>query len=182
VKEPRLIAKPVPAVTPETLGPVGVSAVVLQVIPRRVFKVLPVAGVMKTSLFAVTIVVLTTHVAPDAATLQEKAPAGAAVQVTTEGLAAVPAAAHFVLVSKPGALKGNRAIHPKFPLPLVVPEKFTRPVPCPPAPRLRVEPLKLKTVLEGAKAAFPFTNKPIALIVPTPMLPPVSPPPDALTH
>ncbi len=51
------------------------------------------------SLFAVTAVVLTWQVAPEAFVAQEKAPADAAVQVTTEGLAAVPTPAQFVAVA-----------------------------------------------------------------------------------
>ena len=51
-------------------------------------------------LFAVTAVVSTTQVPVEALVAQEKKPTGAAEQEATEGLAAVPAAAHFVVVLK----------------------------------------------------------------------------------
>lgn len=45
-----------------------------------------------------TAVVSTTQVAPEAFVAQENSPAGAALHDTTDGLAAVPVAAHFVVV------------------------------------------------------------------------------------
>ena len=54
--------------------------------------------VINISLLAVTAVVLTWQVPVEAFVAQENIPAAAATQLTTEGLAAVPLAAHFVPV------------------------------------------------------------------------------------
>jgi hypothetical protein len=71
---------------------------VLHVTPRRV----PVTAVSdsktKISLLAVTAVVLTWQVAPVAFVAHENCPAAADPQAATEGLAAVPTAAQFVVV------------------------------------------------------------------------------------
>lgn len=77
-------------------GAVGTSAVVLQVTLRRA----PAAavGVIWMLLFAVTAVVLTWQVPPDALVEQANAPAEAEEQVATEGFAAVPDPAQFVAV------------------------------------------------------------------------------------
>ena len=70
-----------------------VSAVVLQVTARLA----PSAdvGMMKMRLFAVTAVVFTTHVAVEAFVAHEKAPEDAAAHATSDGLAALPAAAQL---------------------------------------------------------------------------------------
>ena len=78
------------------LGPVGASAVVLQVTPRRVPA--EAVWVTMTSLLVWAAVVLTVQVAPVAAVAHENAPADAAVQVTTDGLAEVPTPEQFVSV------------------------------------------------------------------------------------
>ncbi len=73
---------------------------VLQVTPRSC----PVPGfasatsVTKISLLAVTAVVLTLHVVPEALVAQENIPALDAPQATSDGLAAVPTAAQLLVV------------------------------------------------------------------------------------
>jgi hypothetical protein len=96
VKVPRLIVKLAPVEIDATRGAVGTSAVVLQVTLRRV----PAEAVfvISMSLFVLTLVVLTTHVAPLAFVAHENAPAEADEHATREGLAAVPAAEQFVAV------------------------------------------------------------------------------------
>jgi hypothetical protein len=56
------------------------------------------------SLFAVTAVVLITHVAVDAFVAHENAPAGAALHATSDGLAPDPAAEQFVVVAINGVV------------------------------------------------------------------------------
>lgn len=92
---PRLMVKLVPLEIEAMRGPVGVSAVVLHVTPRR--PPAEAVGVNVMSLCVVTAVVLTVQVAPEAFVAQENAPTGAAEQLATDGLAAVPAAEQFVV-------------------------------------------------------------------------------------
>lgn len=93
---PRLIVKLVAAVTAVISGNT-VLRVVLHVTLRRVPVVVSERCVMKISELAVTAVVLTTQVPVDAFVAQENDPAGAAVQDATDGFAAVPTAAQFVV-------------------------------------------------------------------------------------
>jgi hypothetical protein len=103
-----------------------VSAVVLQVTESSV----PAAalGCTKMALFAVTAVVDTTQVAADALVAQENDPAGAAEQATSDGLAPVPTAAHFVadpnvaLVTVPPLITVLAGLAP---VPLTVSSPFT---------------------------------------------------------
>jgi hypothetical protein len=88
--------KLVPADLESKIGTVPTVTEVLQVTLNRVPS--DSLRVTKISLLAVTAVSLTTQVAADAVAEQEKAPAGAAVQATKEGDAAVPTAAQFVEV------------------------------------------------------------------------------------
>ena len=90
-----MMVKLVPLEIEAMRGPVGVSAVVLHVTPRR--PPAEAVGVIVMSLCVVTAVVLTVQVAPEAFVAQEKAPAGAAEQLATDGLVAVPAAEQFVV-------------------------------------------------------------------------------------
>ena len=103
-----MIVKLVPALMLASLGAVSpVSAVVLQV--TESLDPAAALGWMRMSLFAVTAVVLTTHVAVDALVAQEKAPAAAAEHATREGLAALPAAEQFVAVVFVYPVKGTQS-------------------------------------------------------------------------
>jgi len=98
-----VIVKLVFALLAETRGAVKpVSAVVLQVTERSDPRL--ESGWTKIALALVTAEVLMVHVPPEAAVSQANDPDGAALHDTTEGLAAVPAAAHFVAVSKIGVV------------------------------------------------------------------------------
>lgn len=101
VTVPKLIVKLAPATEEAKRREAGRTLVpVLQVTLRAV----PVAAVSlsntKISLFAVTAVVFTWQVPPVAFVAQEKCPAEADTQVATEGFAAVPTPAQFVVVFK----------------------------------------------------------------------------------
>jgi hypothetical protein len=91
-----LIVNPVPAVFVASNGAALATGAVLQVTLRRVPS--SATGHTLISELAVTAVVLIVQVAPEALVAQEKAPAEADVQVTTEGLAEVPTPAQFVAV------------------------------------------------------------------------------------
>src|ERR1039458_3957983 len=93
-----LMVKLVPATIADKIGAVLKVRAVLQVL----LSLVPSAadGVMLMLLVAVTAVVLTVQVPPDAATSQYTAPEGAAEHATTLGLAAVPEAPQFVSVAK----------------------------------------------------------------------------------
>lgn len=90
------MVKLVPALFEARRGVVRpVSAVVLQVTER--FDPSAALGCTKMRLFAVTAVVSTTQVPVEALVAQLNEPEGAAEQETTEGFAAVPAAAQLVV-------------------------------------------------------------------------------------
>lgn len=98
---PKLMVKLVAADLLANLGAVKpVSAVVLHVTER--FDPSAALGCTKILEFAVTAVVLMTHVPPDALVAQENDPEGAAEQATRDGLAADPAAAQLVVVAISG--------------------------------------------------------------------------------
>jgi len=90
----KVTVKLVPAESELTYHPptCAVLQVTLNFVPAVVF------WVKRIWLVAVTLVVLTTHVAPLAAVAQENDPPPALVHVTTEGLAAVPTPAQTVAV------------------------------------------------------------------------------------
>lgn len=91
---------------PATMAAIGIAAMTegeaLQVTPKRI----PAAAVNVTKilLFAVTAVVFMRQMPPPPPALvaHENAPAGAALQEATEGLAAVPTPAQFVVVTYSG--------------------------------------------------------------------------------
>ena len=100
---PSVIVKLVPLLLPETLGAVSpVSAVVLQVTLKSVPRL--ESGCTKMAELDVTAVLLTVHVPPDAFVAHENDPEGAALHEATEGFAAEPAAAHFVVVLTNGVV------------------------------------------------------------------------------
>ena len=93
---PRLIVKLVAAERADTGALVGEMLLVLQV--TLSFVPSESSSWMIMTLLAVTAVVFTWHVAPEAFVAQEKEPEDAAPHAATEGLAAVPATAQLVLV------------------------------------------------------------------------------------
>lgn len=95
---PKLMVKLVAAVTAVISG-ITVVKVVLQVTPRRVPVVVSERCVMNICEFAVTAVVLTVQVPPEALVAHENEPAGAPVQEATLGLAAVPTAEQLMPVA-----------------------------------------------------------------------------------
>ncbi len=100
---PRVIVKLVAAALADTRGAVRpVSAVVLQVTDNSVPRL--ESGWTKIALEAVTAVVVTVHVPVEALVAQLNEPDGAAEQAATLGLAAVPAAAHLVVVNNVGVV------------------------------------------------------------------------------
>ena len=97
VTVPRLIVKLTPFEIAEIRGPVGVSAVVLQVTLRRA----PAEAVcvISMSLLVCAAEVLTVQVAPEAFVAQENAPDEAEEHVATDGLADVPTPEQFVALA-----------------------------------------------------------------------------------
>lgn len=105
---PRLIVKLVALTIPARRGAARpVSAVVLQVTDSRVPTTVDPVGWMRMSLLVVTAVVATVQVPVEAFVAQEKAPAGAAPQATSDGLAPDPATEQFVVVFRIGTVRGT---------------------------------------------------------------------------
>lgn len=168
-----------------------VSAVVLHVTER--LDPSAALGWTKIRLFAVTAVVLITHVPVEALVAQEKEPAGAAEHATKEGLAPLPAAAQFVLVSiseglmvAPAAVTPLcvREIAPVAAMPMgavpLSPALPTEPMGnCPDTSEARATALLVTACVEPAKWAIPApglddvtqvvqVNVPVVVIVPPP--------------